>query len=277
VRILPVEVQPESLRRYDFHSRQLRLSELLSPASRAFALGYQLALIEAKSTLDTLIAQADMPDEQSQRLLRLNLANYFAGALLMPYSKFHAASEATGYDIMLLTARFGVSFEQVCHRLTTLQRPTARGIPFGLLRVDEAGTISKRFAAGRFPFAKLGGSCALWSLHQSFRTPGTLLTQIVEMPEGDRYFSLCASYPAHTKSHNAIVPHYAVALMCELRYAPLLTYAGGLNLETPSATPIGPACPLCTQPHCRQRSQPPLHKSMVVDLHSKTASPYRFE
>src|SRR3546814_18997100 len=50
------------------------------------------------------------------------LANYFAAAFLMPYQAFYEAAEGSNYDVDRLAAAFGVSFEQVCHRLTTLQR-----------------------------------------------------------------------------------------------------------------------------------------------------------
>ena len=104
--------------------------------------------------------------------------------------RFHEAAEALAYDIGLLGQRFGASFEQVCHRLTTLQRPTARGVPFFMLRVDHAGNVSKRFSSGTFPFSKFGGTCPLWNVHATFDTPGKIVTQIIELPDGTRYFSI---------------------------------------------------------------------------------------
>ena len=109
---------------------------------------------------------------------------------MMPYQAFHAAAETLSYDIHVLAQRFNAGFEQVCHRLTTLQRPNARGIPFFLLRVDNAGNVSKRFSSGTFPFSKFGGTCPLWNVHSTFDTPDRLLKQIIELPDGARYFSI---------------------------------------------------------------------------------------
>jgi XRE family transcriptional regulator, fatty acid utilization regulator len=190
VRVVPLEVLPESVRRYDHHRKRLFLSEVLTAAGRAFALAYQLAILEHGPLLDALADRAGPPDRPTRALLKVSLSNYLAAALLMPYAAFHEAAERAGYDIELVRSRFGVSFEQACHRLTTLSRPGARGVPFFMLRVDSAGNISKRYAGATFPFSRFGGTCPRWNIHSSFRTPGRIVTQIVETPDGQRYFTL---------------------------------------------------------------------------------------
>jgi transcriptional regulator with XRE-family HTH domain len=125
---------------------------------RIFQLAFQLGLIEAASHLETIVGRAGPLDDASRRLYRITLANSFAAAVMMPYAAFLAAAEALSYDVHVLAQRFTAGFEQVCHRLTTLQRPNARGIPFFLLRVDNAGNVSKRFSSGTFPFSKFGGT-----------------------------------------------------------------------------------------------------------------------
>src|SRR5262249_7685127 len=161
VRILPLDVMNGRLRSYDHHRRQLRISEAVEPPGRIFQTAYQLALSQYGDRLKEIAARLEPNHEQTRPLLRVTLANYFAGALMMPYDSFLEAAEHAGYDFELLTARFGASFEQVAHRMTTLSRPTARGVPFFLIRVDMAGNVSKRFSSGRFPFAHSGGTCAL--------------------------------------------------------------------------------------------------------------------
>ena len=57
VRILPLDVMPDHLRRLDYHGRQLQLSELLDEPSRTFAAAYQLGLAEAKAEIEALVAR----------------------------------------------------------------------------------------------------------------------------------------------------------------------------------------------------------------------------
>jgi hypothetical protein len=276
VRVLPADVMPELLRRLDLHSRQLHLSELLDAASRSFQAAYQLALCEARGDIDAIVERAGMPDAAAARLLVQNLANYFAAALMMPYGRFHAACETTGYDLDLLMARFGAGLEQVAHRLTTLQRPGLRGVPFFLIRSDRAGNISKRFAAGSFPFSRHGGGCPLWTLHKAFERPGQILRQIIALEDGSRYLSVARTVRAYTQPFGGTRPEYAIALVCDIRNAHGLVYARGLDLDTGEATPIGLGCALCERPHCRQRSLPPAGCRLVIDEKQRGPNPVRF-
>ncbi|MCS6624795.1 short-chain fatty acyl-CoA regulator family protein [Roseibacterium beibuensis] len=276
VRTLPAEVMVEWTRRYDPHRKRLLLSETLGPSSRAFAVAFQLALSEHDAELTALADAASAPDEPTRRLLKVSLTNTLAAAVLMPYAPFHATAEQTGYDLARLQARFGVSFEQAAHRLTTLSRPTARGVPFFLMRVDQAGNISKRFASGAFPFSRFGGACPRWRLHSAFRTPGRIVTQIIETPDGQRWFTLARTvdrqgHDAFTEGHDL-----AIGLGCELKHAHRLAYARGLDLATPDVTPIGPACRLCHRHPCAERAAPPVDRPVTVDDWSKSVSPWPF-
>ncbi len=171
VRIMPLDVMRETLRRFDRHRKQLLVSEMIDPAGRVFQLAFQTGLIEANAALETIVTRAGALDDTARRLYRITLANYFAAAVMMPYGAFHGAAEALGYDLSVLGQRFNAGFEHVCHRLTTLQRPNARGVPFFMLRVDNAGNVSKRFSSGTFPFSKFGGTCPLWNVHATFDSP----------------------------------------------------------------------------------------------------------
>lgn len=276
VRTLPAEVMVEWTRRYDPHRKRLLLSETLGPSSRAFAMAFQLAQSEHDPELTALTDAAAPPDEPTRRLLKVSLTNTLAAALLMPYPAFQRTAEESGYDMARLQARFGVSFEQAAHRLTTLSRPTARGVPFFLMRVDQAGNISKRFASGAFPFSRFGGACPRWRLHSAFRTPGRVITQIIETPDGQRWFTLARTvdrqgHDAFTEGHDL-----AIGLGCELKHAHRLTYARGLDLAAPEVTPIGPACRLCHRHPCAERAAPPVDRPLTVDDWSKSVSPYPF-
>ncbi len=275
VRVLPIEVMREALRRFDRHRRQLLISELVDAPGRAFQAAFQLALIEANDAIEDVVERAGERDETVRRLTRISLANYFAAAVIMPYARFHEAAEALGYDIALLAQRFSASFEQVCHRLTTLQRPTARGVPFFMLRVDHAGNVSKRFSSGTFPFSKFGGTCPLWNVHASFDSPGRILTQTIELPDGTRYFSIARTVDPHPVPYAQPQPRHALALGCEIKFAERLVYSRGVSLEA-EPTPIGVNCRLCERLNCSQRADPPLTRNLLIDETTRGVSPFLF-
>jgi len=277
VRVMPIDVMPNTLRRYNHHRRQLLISELVDQSGRTFQAAYQLAFAETADVLDRLSCELEPADGPARRLLRVSLANYFAGALMMPYGRFLEAAEALGYDIEVLCARFGASFEQVAHRLTTLARPGAKGVPFFLLRVDAAGNVSKRFSSGRFPFARFGGTCPLWNVHATFKSPGQIVTQVIELPDTTRWFSVARTVKRASSSWGTADPQFVVGLGCELKFAQRLVYARGLDLSAPDCTLIGVNCRLCERPDCPQRAAPPLTRSLVVDEMTRGISPFGFE
>lgn len=275
-RIMPVDVMRETLRRFDRHRRQLLISELIDPAGRTFQLAFQLAMAECSQPLQGIVSRAGSLDDTARRLYRITLANYYAAALMMPYPAFLAAAEALNYDINVLAQRFLTGFEQVCHRLTTLSRPNARGIPFFMLRVDNAGNVSKRFSSGTFPFSKFGGTCPLWNVHSTFDTPDRLLKQVIELPDGTRYFSIAQMVRRPVALHPYPQPRFAIGLGCEIRHAAKLVYAAGLNLETAEGTPIGVNCRLCERENCSQRAEPPITRTLILDETTRRVSSFAF-
>jgi len=276
VQVTPAEVLPDMVRRYDYHRKRLFISELNPPTGRLFAMAYQLAMLEGGESIGRALERAGAPDRPTRGLLKISLGNYLAAAILMPYTAFQEAAEKTGYDLDLLKARFAVSIEQACHRLTTLSRPNQRGVPFFMLRVDCAGNVSKRFAGGGFPFSRFGGACPRWNLHSAFRTPGRFLTQIVETQDGVRYFTLARTVERAASAYAAEDSDVAIGMGCELKYASKLVYARGLDLESPRVTPIGPACRICERAACPQRAAEPISRTLLVDDFSKAISPYPF-
>ncbi|MET9253929.1 short-chain fatty acyl-CoA regulator family protein [Streptomyces sp. NPDC003717] len=266
-------------RRFMPETGLLFLSPWLSDGRRAFQLATQLALLEHGPLLDQLTGGGPgLASPESPALVRIGLANYFAGALLMPYDAFHAAAEEVRYDIELLSARFGVGFETVCHRLSTLQRTGRRGVPFSFLRVDRAGNISKRQSATDFHFSRLGGTCPLWTVYEAFSAPGRILTQVAEMPDGKRYFWVARVVIRGGHGHHAPRAEFAVALGCELRHAHRLVYAEGVALDDPRAsTPIGLGCRICERRDCAQRARPPAGGRLALDPNRRTYVPYPVE
>lgn len=267
-------VADERLRRYEPAQRLLLLSESLSPGQRAFQLATQLAYLECGAEMDRLIASASFSPEAAA-LARIGLASYFAGAVVLPYRAFLSAAQALRHDIALLAKRFGVSFETVCHRLSTLQRREARGVPFFFVRVDRAGNISKRQSATDFHFSRSGGTCPLWNVYEAFGQPGRVLTQVARMPDGRSYLWIAHCELRATGGYGSPAREFAIGLGCDLRHAEQLVYAKGLDLGDPdSATPIGPGCKLCEREGCAQRAFPALGKHLRIDENERTAEPY---
>jgi predicted transcriptional regulator/DNA-binding XRE family transcriptional regulator len=275
-RIMPVDVMRETLRRFDRHRRQLLISELIDGPGRAFQVAFQTGLTEHGGVIDAIVHRAGGLEDQARRLYRITLGNYFAAAVMMPYAAFHAAAEQLSYDVNVLAQRFNAGFEQVCHRLTTLQRPNARGVPFFMLRVDNAGNVSKRFSSGTFPFSKFGGTCPLWNVHSTFDTPDRLLKQVIELPDGSRYFSIAQMVRRPIAPHPQPQPRFAIGLGCEIRHASKLIYAAGMDLEKAEGTPIGVNCRLCEREHCSQRAEPPITRTLILDENTRRASSFAF-
>lgn len=277
VRVMPTDVMGYALRRFDRHSRRVMLSEMLPPSGRIFQLASMVALLQHRELLDRLVARAKLSNDEGRRLARIGLAGYFAGAVMMPYQKFFEAARAVRYDIDILERRFDASFEQICHRLTTLQRPGAKGVPFFLIRIDKAGNVSKRFSAGGLHFARFGGACPRWNVHDAFRTPGTILTQLARMPDGTTWFSLARTVTKTGFGFRSPPQQFAIGLGCEVAHAGQLVYADGVDLDnTEAATPIGMTCRLCPRLDCSQRAFPPLNHRLVIDENLRGLSTYTF-
>ena len=267
IRILPVDVLPDQLRRLDLHARQLQISELLSAPSRTFQAAVMLGQLEAKAEIDALVAGARLTDRGAMRLFRRHLAHYFAAALLMPYGRFLRACEATGYDLSLLERRFNVGFEQLAHRLTTMQRVGARGLPFFMLRVDRAGQVSKRYAgASGSPMVDGAIRCARWHLHEAFERPGQLLRDNAELEDGSRWITWCRSVesPARDKETGESA-RFAIAVGLEARLAPPISAATMRSAQGDVWSPVGLGCLRCARADCIQRGQPPRGRTLTIN------------
>ena len=265
-------------RLFDPAAGTLTLSTRVSVPTRRFQILHQLALLTRNALLEATLDLARFQSDEARAIAKIGLANYFAGAALMPYGAFLAAAQDTRHDLEELADRFGASIEQVAHRLSTLQRPGAKGVPFFFVRVDQAGTITKRHSATRLQFARYGGACPLWNVHRAFETPGRFLRQLAETPDGVRYFCLARDVSRPGGSFRAPVQRYAIGLGCEIRHAGALTYADDMDLANPRAfEPIGISCRICARQDCHQRSVPPLEHALRIDPNRRDLLPYAIE
>ncbi|MFV2035064.1 MAG: short-chain fatty acyl-CoA regulator family protein, partial [Halocynthiibacter sp.] len=265
-------------RSFDTETRLLTLSRRAAPSTQLFQLLHQLALVTQNDLLEATLDLARLKTGAARAIAKIGLANYFAGAALLPYRAFLTAADATRHDLERLSDQFGASFEQVAHRLSTLQRPGAKGIPFFFVRVDQAGTITKRHSATRLQFARFGGACPLWNVYRAFETPGRFLRQLAETPDGVRYFCLARDVSKSGGSFQAPVQRYAIGLGCEVKHAGALVYADGMEVGRDGAfEPIGISCRICERPDCHQRSVPPLERRLSIDPNHRGVLPYRVE
>ena len=276
IRILPVDVMPDALRRVDLHARQLQLSELLDPASRTFAVASHLATLEANTEIEALVRGAGFSERAPERLFRRHITGYFAAAVMMPYARFLRACEATGYDMELLQRRFGAGFEQVAHRLTTLQRVGARGLPFFMIRIDRAGQSSKRYAgASNSPLVESDARCPLWALHRAFDRPRELVTQVVAL-EDSRWFTFARTVQPQGGRAGQVSAMFAVGLGLHADLAKPLALARGIDLQSETMTRIGLGCRACMRSDCTQRAHPPQGRTLLFNERERGVTPFSF-
>lgn len=262
------------LHRFDPDQMRLEIAPHLSGGQRVFKLAAELAYLECGELIEKLVAEGNFSSPESRVLAKLGLANYFAAATVLPYTHFHEVAETFRYDIERLSAFFAQSYETICHRLSTLQRPKLRGVPFSFVRVDRAGNMSKRQSATGFHFSSSGGTCPLWNVYETFAYPAKIMTQIAQMPDGRKYLWIARTVERRATRYGEPSKIFAIGLGCELRHAGRVVYADGLDLNEPKATPIGAGCRVCERSNCPQRAFPPLGKSLDISEHRSSISPY---
>ncbi|MGV0713914.1 acetate metabolism transcriptional regulator RamB [Mycolicibacterium sp. XJ662] len=262
------------LHRFDPTTRALQISNHLSSGQTVFKMATELAYLEFGDLIDKLVDDGKFTSEESTILARLGLANYFAAATVLPYRNFHEVAEKFRYDVERLSAYYSVSYETIAHRLSTLQRPSMRGVPLSFVRVDRAGNMSKRQSATGFHFSSSGGTCPLWNVYETFAYPGKIIVQIAQMPDGRNYLWVARTVERRARRYGQPGKTFAIGLGCELRHAHRLVYSEGLNLAGDNATPIGAGCRVCERDNCPQRAFPALGRALDLDEHRSTVSPY---
>jgi len=275
--VLPIHAMPDTQRRYDRHNRRVFLSELLSQPDRTFQTAAQIALLTYAEEIDRLIGEAMLSSAEANQLLRIALANYFAGALMMPYGRFIEAATSTRYDLDVLAGRFGANFRQVTHRLATLQKSERRGVPFFLVCLDHAGNVLKRVSAGGFPFARFGGICPRWDVYQCFTKPGETIIQHIELPDGARYLTVSRAVETIHGPHPSEPRRIAMSLGCDVNFAKSIVYGDGFNLASAEGvTPTGLTCRVCERVNCPARAIPAVTRPLRLDPSRKSLWPFEF-
>jgi predicted transcriptional regulator len=253
----------------------LSLSELLPTRSRKMQLACQIGLLSLRKDLDRLTSSPLLTTDDSRALARAALANYFAAAVLMPYDAFLQAAQEQRYDMDVIGRRFGVGFEQVAHRVTTLRKPRSEGVPFHMIRIDVAGNISKRFSASGIPMARFSGACPRWNIFAAFSTPNMVRIQLSRMPDGAGYFCIARTVQADSHGFHAHPRIHAIGLGCPVSRARELVYSDGLDLDNPDGfVPVGVTCRMCERTDCEQRAFPSLRHPLRIDENVRGVSLY---
>lgn len=266
---------PGSLRLFRESDGIVHLSEALDHANRVFQLAHVVGLLEARDAVQAHTASSSITGDAGRARLTVELTNYFAAALVMPYSEFLQLAQATRYDLDRISSGFGVSFEMVCQRLTTLQRDGERGIPFFFVRVDRAGNVSKRFNATTIALAEEGGACPVWDIHGAFQVPSQTLPQFVEMPDGGRFFTLSRTSDRPLVGSRIQERRLVVAIGCDVEQAHHIGYAQRYNMEDKGLfAQIGTSCHVCPRHACAQRAHQPLHIPLTVDANRRGQTRY---
>jgi XRE family transcriptional regulator, fatty acid utilization regulator len=275
VRVREMPEEDQRMRVFDARAKILSVNAALDPATRAFQLAYQLARLEEGALIDARAEDPTLRTPEARAIARTALTNYFAAALLMPYTLFAQEARRTRHDLARLTHLFGVSYEQVCHRLSTLQRTGAKGVPVYFVKLDRAGNIVKRHSSMRFQFARYGGACPLWNVHEAFEAPDRILVQQAEMPDGTRYLCLAKAIIKPPRRHGGATQRFAIGLGCALSDAQHFVYADEIDLRGRSGlAKIGVSCRLCAREDCVQRSAPPLARRLLLSQDTRDALPY---
>lgn len=267
---------PDALRFYDPDTRSLHLNPGSAASTHAFQIAHHIALTEQAAAIDRLAGDAGFTSAGAVDICKIGLANYFAGSVLLPYGEFFDRAKLLRHDLDLMADHFDAGLEQVCHRLSTLQRPGQKGIPFFFARVDQAGNITKRHSATKLQFARYGSACPLWNVHRAFEVPGRIIRQLAETPDGEKYLCVATAINIRSGGFRDPVRRYALALGCETKYMDSLVYGDDLNAQSEDAyEPIGISCRICERKKCHQRSIPPLRQTLTVDPNRRNILPYQ--
>jgi len=185
--------------------------------------------------------------------LRAAFVQYAADALLMPYGAFLADAVAWRFDIAMLAASYDVDVAAAARRLTTLQHGGAPA--FAMLAVNPSGARLDRRRTTDVAMPRFGAGCALWAIHSAFNGTERAREQIIEMPTGERLWTIAIAMSAPGKSADAAPPRRAYMLATPAIHAG--TFSGEDTGHVPSVA-AGITCELCPRGDCAYRAAAPI-------------------
>lgn len=272
------------LRIYSEKNKRLYVSNSFGVHRLHFQLAHFIGLMtfERESIVDDLIAGFDFKHEGASTLARVNLANYFAGALLLPYMQFLKLVQSSDYDIRALEGVLSMPFEPIAHRICNLNKPGESGIPLHFIRTDLAGNISKKYCGSGLKIDDRRRSCPKWAVHNAFMTPGILRRQYSIMPDGDQFFCVALAWVQHNPEAVLETHGISVGIGCRAEDAHRMVYSRGLKFENPErdGVKVGITCRICDRTDCSQRALPSFKMEYEINTLNRKAnvlSPIRSE
>ena len=260
---------------FDKEKKELWLSDYVALETKKLYAAAQIAHEGAIDEINNYLSKFSFPTEESKKLTQVALLNYCGAAILMPYAQFHRECIKQKYDLELLQNTFATTFEQIAHRVTSLQDPKLPGIPFHFLRVDIAGNISKRFSLSGIEIPRYGGACPRWNVYSAFTRPGKIQAAVSKMSNGEKYVCIARTVEKGVGRFGENKSILSIGLGCEAKYAKDFVYTENLNInDKKTEIPIGVSCRTCDRLDCSQRAFPPLHKKFDVDVNSRGISVY---
>ena len=260
---------------FDKDKKELWLSDYVALETKKLYAAAQIAHEGAINEINNYLSKFSFPTEESKKLTQVALLNYCGAAILMPYADFHRECIKQKYDLELLQNTFATTFEQIAHRVTSLQDPKLPGIPFHFLRVDIAGNISKRFSLSGIEIPRYGGACPRWNVYSAFTRPGKIQAAVSKMSNGEKYVCIARTVEKGVGRFGENKSILSIGLGCEAKYAKDFVYTENLNInDKKTEIPIGVSCRTCDRLDCSQRAFPPLHKKFDVDVNSRGISVY---
>lgn len=241
---------------FDAATRTLWFRNGATLATRRFQMARLIGELSEAHSIRQILSSPLLSTPAARQLAGAGMASYLAGAIVLPYDEFLASAEQLRYDIDALRERYTASFEQIAHRLVTLRRTGQSGVPFGFLRSDPAGRLTKHFPLPGLLLPSTGHACPLWAVYEAFGTPGSIVRQVVRFPDGSRYLFLAQTSARRASSFVDPVLPTSIMLACNVLDADRTLYADGLDLSDSRADiPVGPACRLCTRSDCPSRQE----------------------
>ncbi|HLL55752.1 MAG TPA: short-chain fatty acyl-CoA regulator family protein [Myxococcaceae bacterium] len=259
------------VRRLDQENRTLTFSPSLTEQPLKFQLGacIGLTVLDQERLLERIVGANRMRHQETVRLIKVNLANYFAGALMLSYGDFFKEVERTRYDVELLANIFGTTYETVAHRICNLSDPKRPGLPFHFLRSDIAGNISKRYSGTGLKFASGGGSCGKWAVHLAFLNPSQLTRQYSMMSDSTAYFCFAKVQLQPVEGSIGLGTAYSIGLGTHAENAKYLAYGLPTNDLRRDAVPSGVSCRFCERTDCNQRAAASYRFAFSFDEYTK--------
>jgi predicted transcriptional regulator len=115
----------------------------------------------------------------------------------------------------------------------------------------------------------------VWNIHSAFASPGTIVPQLVELPDAGQFFTISRTTDRPAISRHTQDRRLVVALGCERAQLQRVGYARRFHMaENADVAEIGINCHICPRQACAQRAHEPLHRKLPIDANRRGSTRY---